>query len=154
VRGLREKLAESGAAVRGNLENPQLRRLQLAGMGSVVGQWAYSVALAVYAYEAGGAKAVGVVTLIRTIPAAIAAPFLSTLADRLPRVAVMSTTSVGRALSIGAAGVVALSDGPQWAVYTLAGVAAILATVFLPAESALLPELARNPEEQIGRAHV
>ncbi len=144
---LREKLAESVAAFRGNFGNPQLRRLQLAGAGSVMGQWAYSVAVAVYAYEAGGAKAVGVVTLIRTIPAAIAAPFLSTLADRLPRIAVMSTTSIGRALAIGGAGVVALSDGPQWAVYTLAGVAAILATVFLPAESALLPELARNPEE-------
>ena len=144
---LREKLAESAAAFRGNFGNPQLRRLQLAGAGSVMGQWAYSVAVAVYAYEAGGAKAVGVVTLIRTIPAAIAAPFLSTLADRLPRIAVMSTTSIGRALAIGGAGVVALSDGPEWAVYTLAGVAAILATVFLPAESALLPELARNPEE-------
>ncbi|HSS72887.1 MAG TPA: MFS transporter [Gaiellaceae bacterium] len=145
--GLREKLAESAAALSGNFGNPQLRRLQLAGAGSVMGQWAYSVAVAVYAYEAGGAKAVGVVTLIRTIPAAIAAPFLSTLADRLPRIAVMSTTSIGRALAIGGAGVVVLSDGPEWAVYTLAGVAAILATVFLPAESALLPELARNPEE-------
>jgi MFS family permease len=144
---LREKLAESAAAFRENFGNPQLRRLQLAGAGSVMGQWAYSVALAVYAYEAGGAKAVGVVTLIRTIPAAIAAPFLATLADRLPRVAVMSSTSIGRAIAIGGAGVVALSGGPEWAVYTLAGVAAILATVFLPAESALLPELARNPEE-------
>jgi MFS family permease len=147
VTGLREKLAESAAAFRGNFANPQLRRLQLAGAGSVIGQWAYSVALAVYAYEAGGAKAVGVVTLIRTIPAAIAAPFLATIADRLPRVAVMVSTSVGRALAIGAAGAVALSHGPPWAVYTLAGVAAILATAFLPAESALLPELARNPEE-------
>jgi MFS family permease len=144
---LRAKLAESAVAFRGNFGNPQLRRLQLAGAGSVMGQWAYSVAVAVYAYEAGGAKAVGVVTLIRTIPAAIAAPFLSTLADRLPRIAVMSSTSVGRALAIGAAGVVALTGGSEWAVYTLAGVAAILATVFLPAESALLPELARNPEE-------
>ena len=59
----------------------------------------------------------------------------------------MASTSVGRAVAIGAAGAIALSDGPAWAVYTLAGVAAILATVFLPAESAILPELARNPEE-------
>ena len=59
--GLRAKLAESAAAFRGNFENPQLRRLQLAGIGSVVGQWAYSIAVSVYAYEAGGAKAVGVV---------------------------------------------------------------------------------------------
>jgi MFS family permease len=144
---LREKLGESASAFRGNFANPQLRRLQLAGAGSVIGQWAYSVALAVYAYEAGGAKAVGIVTLIRTIPAAIAAPFLSALADRLPRVAIMATTSLGRAAAIGGAGAIALSHGPTWAIYTLAGSAAILATAFLPAESALLPQLARNPEE-------
>lgn len=145
--GLREKLGESAAAFRGNFANPQLRRLQLAGAGSVAGQWAYSVALAVYAYEAGGAKAVGIVTLIRTIPAAILAPFLATLTDRLPRIPLMASTSIGRAATIGGAGAVALSDGPSWAVYALAGLAAILGTVFLPAESALLPQLARDPEE-------
>ena len=145
--GLREKLAESAAAFRGNFANPQLRRLQLAGAGSVVGQWAYSVSIYVYAYQQGGAKAVGVVTLIRTIPAAVLAPFLGALVDRLPRVAVMAASSVARAAVIGAAGAVALAGGPAWAVYALAGLAAILATIFLPAESSILPELARTPEE-------
>lgn len=145
--GLRAKLAESAAAFRGNFENPQLRRLQLAGIGSVVGQWAYSIAVSVYAFEAGGAKAVAIVTLIRTIPAAVAAPFLSTLADRLPRIPVMSASSLGSAIAVAAAGVVALSDGPPWAVYALACASSILGTLFLPAESALLPDLARDPEE-------
>jgi MFS family permease len=147
VTGLREKLTESAAAFRGSFGNPHLRRLQLAGTGSVIGQWAYGLALAVYAYEAGGAKAVGIVTLVRTIPAAIAAPFLATLVDRLPRVAVMSATSLGSAIAVGAAGIVALMDGPTWAVYLLASASSILGTAFLPAESALLPQLARNPEE-------
>ncbi len=145
--GLRAKLAESAAAFRGNFENPQLRRLQLAGIGSVVGQWAYSIAVSVYAFEAGGAKAVAIVTLIRTIPAAVAAPFLSTLADRLPRIPVMSASSLGSAIAVAAAGVVALSDGSPWAVYALACASSILGTLFLPAESALLPDLARDPEE-------
>jgi MFS family permease len=147
VSGLREKLAESATAFRSNFANPQLRRLQLAGAVSVAGQWAYSVAVSVYAYQAGGAKAVGIVTLIRTIPAAICAPFLGTLADRLPRVAVMAASNLGRAVVIGAAGAVALADGPAWGVYTLAGLSAIIATLFLPAESSILPELARSPEE-------
>ena len=147
MNGLREKLAESAGAFRSNFTNPQLRRLQLAGAGSVVGQWAYSIAVSVYAYEQGGAKAVGVVTLIRTIPAAVCAPFLGTLADRLPRVGVMAASSLGRAAAIGAAGAVALADGPAWAVYALAGGAAVLATVFLPAESSILPQLARSAEE-------
>ena len=143
----RERLAESVAAFRGNFANPQLRRIQLAGLGSVMGLWAYSVALAVYAYDAGGAKAVGIVTLVRAIPSAISAPFTSTLADRLPRVPFMVATNLGRAASIGAAGAVALVGGAAWLVYVLAGLASILGTAFLPAESALLPHLARTPDE-------
>jgi predicted MFS family arabinose efflux permease len=147
VNRARERLGESIAAFRGNFGNPGLRRIQLAGMGSVMGLWAYSVALAVYAYEAGGAKAVGVVTLVRAIPAAISAPFTSTLADRLPRIPFLVVTNLGRSGSIGAAGAVALAGGSEWLVYCLAGLASILGTAFLPAESALLPDLARTPEE-------
>jgi len=144
---LRDKLGDSLAAISSNFSNPQLRRLQLAGAGSVTGQWAYAIALAVFAFNDGGAKAVGIVALIRTIPSAIAAPFTSTLADRLPRVAVMASASLGRAATIGSAGAVALSGGPSWLVYVLAGMTSILATAFLPAESSLLPDLARTPEE-------
>ena len=112
-----------------------------------MGLWAYGVALAVYAYEADGAKGVGIVTLVRAIPAALSAPFTSTLADRLPRVPFLVGTNLGRAAAIGAAGVVAMSGGSEWLVYALAALAAILGTAFLPAESALLPALARTPEE-------
>jgi MFS family permease len=142
-----KRLGESADAFRGAFSNPALRRLQLAGAGSIMGQWAYSVALAVYAFEQGGAKAVGLVALIRTIPAAISAPFTSTLADRLPRVAVMAAASLARVATIGAAGVVIEVGGPPGVVYALAGLTTILATAFLPAESAALPELARTPDE-------
>src|SRR5262245_21043636 len=143
----REQLGESLSAFRDNFSNRRLRRLQLAGICSVMGLWAYGVALAVYAFEVGGAKAVGIVTLVRAIPAAISAPFTSTLADRLPRVPFLVATNLGRAASIGGAGAVALAGGADWLVYALAGLAAILGTAFLPAESALLPDLARTPEE-------
>jgi MFS family permease len=144
---VKERLGESLTAFRGAFSNPALRRLQLAGAGSVMGQWAYSVALAVYAYEQGGAKAVGLVALIRTIPSAISAPFTSTVADRLPRIAVMAAASFSRVATIAAAGVVIEADGPPALVYTLAGITSILGTAFLPAEAAALPELARTPEE-------
>jgi MFS family permease len=143
----REQFGESAGAFRDNFSNPQLRWLQLAGICSVMGLWAYAVALSVYAYEIGGAKAVGIVSLIRAIPAAISAPFTSTLADRLPRVPFLVATNLGRAAAIGGAGAVALGGGSEWLVYALAGVAAILGTAFLPAESALLPVLARTAEE-------
>ena len=66
--------------------NHGLRRLQLAWAGSIIGTWAYSVAIVVYAYHQGGASAVGLMGLIRWLPAAFAAPFTSVLGDRLPRV--------------------------------------------------------------------
>jgi MFS family permease len=144
---VRERLTESLAAFRGAFSNPSLRRLQLAGAGSVMGQWAYSVALAVYAYEHGGPKAVGLVFVIRSIPSALAMPFTSTLADRLPRIAVMATSSLARVATIGAAGAVIEAGGPRGLVFTLVGITSILGTPFLPAESAALPELARTPEE-------
>lgn len=144
---LGERLSESAAAFRGTFANPGLRRLQLAGAGSVMGLWAYSVALAVFAFESGGARAVGIVALIRTIPSAASAPFTSTLAERLPRVPFMVSTNLCRAAAIGAAGAVALAGGSEWIVYFLAGLASILGTAFLPAQSALLPTLARTPEE-------
>ena len=65
IRGAVESLRAFGAV----FANPSLRRLQLAGIGSTIGTWAYGVGLAVYAYESGGAKTVGLVYFARwTVP--------------------------------------------------------------------------------------
>jgi MFS family permease len=99
---VKERLAESARAFRGAFGNKQLRKLQLGGAGDVMGQWAYGVALAVFAYEQGGAKAVGLVALIRTIPAAAAAPFAAGLADHFPRVVVMTLANLTRSAATAA----------------------------------------------------
>jgi len=54
-------LAESGRAFRDVFRNPALRRIELAWAASVIGTWAYGIAVVVYAYEQGGATAVGLV---------------------------------------------------------------------------------------------
>ena len=60
---LRSHFAESSLGrVQGVFANPDLRRVQLAYAGSSIGNFAYGVAIAVYAYQHGGATAVGVVT--------------------------------------------------------------------------------------------
>ena len=56
-----DQLRESLRALADVFRNPGLRRLELAWVGSVTGEWAYVVALAVYAYEAGGASGVGLI---------------------------------------------------------------------------------------------
>ena len=96
------RLAESGAALRAVFQNPALRRLQLAWAGSTMGQWLSMVALGVYAFNAGGAAAVGALGVARYVLGAIAAPPLALLADRLPRVRVMVASSAARAIAFAA----------------------------------------------------
>src|SRR4051794_7056943 len=142
-----DQLRESLRALADVFRNPGLRRLELAWVGSVTGEWAYVVALAVYAYEAGGATAVGLVALLRFLPSAAVAPFAAVLADRYSRQRVMLTADVIRALALAGAAVVALADGPAAAIYALAALVAVVSTAFQPAQAALIPTLARNPQE-------
>jgi MFS family permease len=127
--------------------NKSLRQLELAWAGSIFGQWAYEVALAVFTYRAGGAAAVGLVSLMRLLPAGIAAPFAAALGDRFQRVHIMIAADLARVAAMASAAAVAFAGGPAEGVYALASVAAITGTAFQPAQSALLPALARTPEE-------
>jgi MFS family permease len=72
-------------AIRAAFGTANLRRLQFGWAASSVGSWAFMVVLAVYAYDVGGASAVGVAALVRMLPAAFAAPITSLLADRSSR---------------------------------------------------------------------
>ena len=145
--GLADQLRESLRAIGDVFGNPGLRRLQFAWIGSVTGDWAYAIALAVFAYEAGGATAVGLVALLRFLPSAAVAPFAAVLADRYPRQRVMLAADAIRAVALAGAAAVALADGPAPAVYALAALVAVVSTAFQPAQAALIPTLARDPRE-------
>ena len=144
---MKERLAESLRAFRAVFGNPNLRRIELAWAGSETGRWMYVVAVAVFAYDAGGASAVGLVALIRVFPAAAIAPFAAVLTDRFRRERVMLFADVTRALALVGAALVVLFSLPAGIVYALAGVVTILSTTFRPAQSALLPTVSRTPEE-------
>ena len=144
---LREHLGDSFRALGEVLRNPSLRRLQLAWAGSIIGSWAYTVALVVYAYDHGGASAVGLIGLIRWLPAAAASPFAAVLGDRYPRVPVMLVSDLLRAGALAGMAVCVLTHAPVAAVYVLASAVAVITTAFQPAQAALVPSLARTPEE-------
>jgi MFS family permease len=144
---LRRRNGESLRAFAAVFANPDLRRLELAWSGSIIGQWGYEVALAVFAYRAGGATAVGLVTLVRLLPAAFVAPFAALLGDRFQRREIMVAADLARASAMGGAAAAVYAGAPAAAVYGLAVVAAVTGTAFAPAQSALLPSLARSPEE-------
>jgi MFS family permease len=147
VARLREHLRESFRALREVFRNRGLRQLQLAWAGSIIGSWAYAVALVVYAYHQDGASAVALVAVIRWVPAAVASPLAAILGDRYPRVRVMLSADLLRAGALAAMAACVVTEAPAEAVYVLASVVAVLATVFDPAQSALIPSLARTPEE-------
>jgi len=140
-------LAESGQAFRDVFRNQALRRIELAWAASILGTWAYGIAVVVYAYEQGGATAVGVVGLARWLAAAIASPFAALLGDRYDRRWVMAGSDLARAVLIGGAALAAFAAAPPIAIYVLAGLVSVAATAFRPAEAALVPSLARTPEE-------
>jgi MFS family permease len=141
------QLAESGVAFREVFRNAALRRIQLAWAASILGTWAYGIAVVVYAYEQGGATAVGVVGLARWVAAAAASPFAALLGDRHDRRLVMVCSDLARVVLIGGAAVAAFSGAPPIVVYVIAGLVGVAATAFRPAEAALIPALARTPEE-------
>src|SRR5215203_1237416 len=143
----KEQFSESAQAVRTAAANPNIRRLELAWMGSISGLWMYTIALSVFAYEEGGAAAVGLVGAIRLFPAAIAAPFAAGLGDRFPRERVLLVAGVLRTLLMVAAALAVFSSVPPLAVYCLAGVENLVGTVFRPLQGALLPVLSSSPEE-------
>jgi MFS family permease len=144
---LEERLGDSLRTFRDVFRNPNLRRVELAWAGSITGEWAYAIALAVFAYEAGGAPAVGLVGVIRFLPSAVVAPFAALLGDRFRRERVMLAADVVRAVAMAFAAVAVALDAPTGAVYALAGFVAVVSTAFQPAKTALLPSLARTPEE-------
>jgi len=127
--------------------NPNLRRAQLSFLGAWTAEWAFTVALGIVAYRHGGATAVGLMSLLRMVPSAVVAPLAAPLADRGRRERVLVLVSTFRGVTIGAAGVVVAIDGPVLIVYVLAVLATVIATLYLPAHSALLPSLCRTGHE-------
>jgi MFS family permease len=147
VRALRERLGDSARSFGRVFRNPNIRRIEGAWAASIIAHWAYGIALAVYAYRAGGAAAVGLIGLIRFLPSAAASPFAAVLGDRYRRERVIVTAELTRAALLAVTTVVVLSDGPAIVVYLLAGLVAIAYSAVRPAQAALLPTVARTPQE-------
>jgi MFS family permease len=143
----RERLGESMDAFRAVITSPALRRVELSWAASITAYWAFIIALAVYAYDQGGPTGVGLVGVIRVLPAFIAAPFAGVLGDRYRRELLLVILSFVRAGFMAATALVLFAGGPTWAVYALAAGVALMASTVRPMQSALLPQLAKTPEE-------
>lgn len=147
VGGIGKRFLNSLGAFGSIWRNANLRWLELAWTASIVGQYAFLVAVSVYAYGIGGEKAVGLIFLARLIPAALLAPFAGLLGDRYPRERVLLFTNLTRIVLVGAAAVAVFADADPWLVYGFSIAATIATTPFRSSQAALTPSLAQTPEE-------
>ena len=137
----------SGAAALGAVYRGPLRRAQISFAAMWAGESAFMVSLAVVAFGEGGVAAVGVVTAARMATAALLAPFLAGMADRVRRERVLTCIGVVRAAVLACAAAVTATGGPAAATYAFAVVATVAVALYRPAHSALLPALAKSPQD-------
>ena len=131
------------------LRSRDLRRVELAWGAAITAEWAHFVALGIFAYEAGGTFAVGVAGLVRMLPAAAIAPFAASLGDRFRRERLLVAVMVVGAAALGGSVAAYFAGENKVAIFALAAVVGLAATLVRPALQALLPSLARTPDELI-----
>jgi MFS family permease len=124
-----------------------IRLLLLAWGITYAGDMAAFTVASVYLYRASGAGYVGLLWLEYALFAAVLVPLISSWSDRVRRERLLTATLIPRALLLGAAGAAMSGHGQAMLVAVLVGLDGGLCSVFRPVQAALLPWLARTPDE-------
>lgn len=144
---MRDRAVLAVAATREVMRHRSLRGLELSLLVNWTAEHAYLVALGVYAYAEGGALAVGLLGLGRLLPAGIVALVASAAADRYPRETILRLLYAVRSLAAVASGAAFFAGAPATMVFVLGGSVTVLSAALRPAYWALLPMLAKTPEQ-------
>jgi hypothetical protein len=140
--------APHGAAVIRRLwQKRDVRRVQLAFGGFTIAEYGTWVSLLVYAYERGGSTLAALVALAQLLPAGLAAPVLSSLADRRGAATTLRLGYWTQALTLAATSALILVSAPDLLVYGAAILATIAVTLTRPAQAALIPSLVDSDAE-------
>lgn len=137
---------EAVAAVLGNRD---LARVEIAWAASVAADWAYVVAVMVLAYRTDGAVAVGGVGVARMALAIVSAPLVSGLAGRFGPLPLLIAIAVARVAAVGLAALLLLAGAPPAVLLVAVAAEAGAFAGVRPTQSALLPALARSPDELV-----
>jgi MFS family permease len=139
---------ETLSAVMVAARNENVRRAELAWGAAIAAEWGHFVALGVFAYKGGGASAVGIAGLVRLLPAAIVAPAAASLGDRFRRERFLLAVTLLGAVAFAASAAASFAH-ERLLVYVFAAVVGLSSTLIRPTLQALLPSLARTPQELI-----
>jgi predicted MFS family arabinose efflux permease len=124
-----------------------LRRVLAAYVGFAVVEMANFIAILIYAYEVGGAPALGIVAFLQLAPAAVFAPIGATLGDRFRREGMLAVAYAVFAASTASMAIALYADWPVGVIYLLAALNSMALTLVRPFHESLLPALARNTEQ-------
>ena len=126
-----------------------LRRLQLGWTAFFMVDAMSMVALSVWAFDDGGASAVGYLGLARLLPGALALPFGAWAADRFPRRRVAASVFVAIAVTQVLIAIGLVTGVPSFVVFVLVAVGSVAATPYRSAQLALAPLVASTPGELV-----
>ena len=107
-------------------------------------QW---IAILVYAYRDGGTGAMGVAAVALLVPAAVLAPFVAQIGDRMPRERALAVAYLAQGVAAGLTAVALWADLPPPVVYAGAVLLNVAITATRPTHLSVLPELADSPAQ-------
>jgi Na+/melibiose symporter-like transporter len=114
------------------------------GLFAVVeyGAW---FAVILYAYDTGGASLAGIAGVVQLLPAAVLAPALASLGDRLPRSTALVGSYATEAVLLGLTAVLLRQGAPTAMVLLSSALATTSVSVARPIHFATLPQVATTP---------
>lgn len=121
--------------------------LGIATASTSFATWCFTIALGVYGFEAHGAAGVGIVALVRFLPAALVSPLVGLLIDRFPRRSVLLGSSVAVAVVLFVAAAAAAAGAPTVVVFAFPALFAVASCGYGPAHAALTPTLVETPQQ-------
>jgi hypothetical protein len=133
--------------VRDALQLPDMRRIELSYGLSITGELAGTVALVVYAVNAGGAGLVAAYAASRTLAGMGVALVLTGVTSWLRRDRLLRWITGVRMILLAAAALLAASGQPPVAVIAAGAASSALAGTYRPLQAAVLPWLVRTPAE-------
>ncbi len=126
--------------------NPTFRRLWMGLAISMVGEWFSTVALFVLIYTLTGSElGIGLLFVIRMFSMAFPQIFTGMLADRFSRKKIMIWSNLLSAIAVLSL-LLVNDENDVWLIYAISALLMALHAVFIPAESASIPNVTKENE--------
>jgi MFS family permease len=126
------------------LGNRGIARLEAGAATASLGTWAFSIALALYAYYEDGPGGVALAVAVRMLPSALVAPLVDRAVDSYPRRGVLVASALAAFVLLEGVTLVAVQDLPFALLLGLAAGFEVAASAARAARAAMLLELART----------